>query len=134
MQRNIVSVIVGVVSAVLLFIFVENINSTVHPTSTQVYNDPSATPTAYANQPLTFWLIVLFGWVSGSMCCGFIIKRISKSENQKLPLIAGSLLTLSAIANFLALPHPTWFIVLGLILFIPSTWLGYKLYKLKTNG
>ena len=61
-------------------------------------------------------------------------KVISKNDNEKLPIIAGIILTISAIANFFSLPHPTWFIIVGLIIFIPSTLLGHKLYKLKSNG
>jgi hypothetical protein len=73
--------------------------------------------------------LVLAGWVLGSFLCGFVIKWISKSYNKTLPIIAGSILTLSAVANFFAIPHPIWFIVVGLLSFIPSTLLGFKIYN-----
>ncbi len=135
MKRNIISVVVGLVSAIVVFVIAETINSSLHPTpQTLDYNDSIAVKAFYDNQPLSLWLLVLVGWIIGSALCGFLIKLISKKENQQLPIIAGSILTLSAIANFFSLPHPTWFIIVGLIIFIPSTLLGHKSYKLKTNG
>ena len=135
MKRNIISVVVGLVSAIVVFVIAETINSSLHPTpQTLDYNDSIAVKAFYDNQPLSLWLLVLVGWIVGSALCGFLIKLISKKEKQHLPIIAGSILTLSAIANFFSLPHPTWFIIVGLIIFIPSTLLGHKFYKLKTNG
>lgn len=135
MKRNIISVVVGLVSAIVVFVIAETINSSLHPApQTLDYNDSIAVKTFYENQPLSLWLFVLVGWIIGSVLCGFLIKLISKNDNKKLPIIAGSILTLSAVANFFTLPHPTWFIILGLIVFIPSTLLGHKFYKIQTNG
>jgi len=134
MKRNIISVVVGLVSAIAVFLIAETINSILHPTPpTLDYKDSVAVRTFYENQPLSLWLLVLAGWIIGSALCGYLIKLISKCENKKLPIFAGSILTLSAIANFFSLPHPTWFIIVGLIIFIPSTILGYNSYKFKSN-
>lgn len=135
MKSSIISVVVGLVSAIVVFVIAETINSYLHPApKTLDYNDSIAVKTFYENQPLSLWLFVLVGWIIGSVLCGFLIKLISKNDNKKLPIIAGSILTLSAVANFFTLPHPTWFIIVGLIVFIPSTLLGHKFYKLQTNG
>jgi len=135
MKRNILSVVVGLAVAIITFLIAETINTSFHPAPTNLdYKDSIAVKAFYENQPLSLWLMVLAGWVFGSLFCGLLIKWISKNENIKLPIIAGSILTLSAVANFFSLPHPTWFIVVGLMVFIPCTILGHKLYKIKTNG
>jgi hypothetical protein len=135
MKRNILSVVVGLITAIITFLIVENINGNLHPAPASLeYKDPIAVKAFYENQPLSLWLLVLAGWVIGSLLCGFLIKRISKSDTKNLPIIEGSILTLSAVANFSSLPHPTWFIIVSLLIFIPSTLLGNKLYKLKSNG
>lgn len=135
MKRNILSVVVGLVTAIITFLIAETINGNLHPAPTTLdYKNTIAVRAFYENQPISLWLLVLAGWVIGSLLCGFLIKLISKSDNKKLPIIAGCILTLSAVANFFSLPHPTWFIVVGLLVFIPSTLLGHKLYKLKSNG
>lgn len=135
MKRNILSVVVGLATAIITFLIAETINGNLHPAPTTLdYKNTIAVRAFYENQPISLWLLVLAGWVIGSLLCGFLIKLISKSDNKKLPIIAGCILTLSAVANFFSLPHPTWFIVVGLLVFIPSTLLGHKLYKHKSNG
>lgn len=135
MKRNILSVVVGLATAIITFLIAETINGNLHPAPTTLdYKNTIAVRAFYENQPISLWLLVLAGWVIGSLLCGFLIKLISKSDNKKIPIIAGCILTLSAVANFFSLPHPTWFIVVGLLVFIPSTLLGHKLYKLKSNG
>jgi len=135
MKRNILSVVVGLATAIITFLIAETINGNLHPAPTTLdYKNTIAVRAFYENQPISLWLLVLAGWVIGSLLCGFLIKLISKSDNKKLPIIAGCILTLSAVANFFSLPHPTWFIVVGLLVFIPSTLLGHRLYKLKSNG
>jgi hypothetical protein len=135
MKRNILSVFVGLATAIITFLIAETINASLHPTPTSLdFKDNIAVKTFYENQPLSLWLLVLAGWIIGSLLCGLLIKIISKKDNRKLPIIAGIILTLSAVANFFSLPHPTWFIVVGLIVFIPSTLFGHKLYTVKTYG
>lgn len=135
MKRNILSVVVGLAIAIITFLIAETINASLHPTPANLdFKDSIAVKTFYDNQPLTLWLFVLAGWIIGSLLCGLLIKMISKNENRKLPIIAGIILTLSAVANFFSFPHPTWFIVVGLLVFIPSTLLGHKLFKIKANG
>lgn len=135
MKRNILSVVVGLAAAIVTFVIAETMNASLHPVPASLdFKDNVAVKSFYDNQPISLWLIVLAGWMIGSILCGFIIKLISKSDNKKLPIISGCILTLSAIANFLLLPHPTWFIVVGLLVFIPSTLLGYKVYKLDNSG
>lgn len=135
MKRTLISVLIGLLSAVLTFLIAENINAYLHPAPHNLdFSNKSAVKAFYENQPISLWLLVLAGWIAGSFLCGFLIKWISKNESKTPPLIAACILTLSAIANFFSLPHPVWFIVAGLLVFIPSTLLGHKLYKQKSNG
>ena len=116
MKRNIISVVIGLATAIITFIIAETINASLHPAPTNLdYKDSNAVKAFYENQPLSMWLLVLAGWIIGSLLCGLLIKIITKNDNRKLPIIAGIILTLSAVANFFSLPHPTWFIVIGLI-------------------
>lgn len=135
MKRNIISVVVGLAVAVITFLVVETVNTSLHPVPKNLnFKDNVAVKSFYESQPISFWLLVLAGWIVGSLLCGILIKMISKNENKTLPIIAGIILTLSAVVNFFSLPHPIWFIVFGLIVFIPSTLFGHKFYKINANG
>ncbi len=133
MVRKIISVIVGLISAIIIFVIVESLNSFLHPTPKGLnLNDANIVKEFFANQPISFWLLILFGWILGSLICGFLIAWLSKTDSKVLPIIAGVVLTLSAVANFILLPHPVWFIVVGLLVFIPIVLLGHKL-KIKNE-
>jgi hypothetical protein len=135
MNRNIIAVITGLVSAIVVFLITENLNNALHPLPDDVdLKNPTITKVYYLSLPLSFWLMVLSGWIVGSTLCGYLIRLISKSTHKKLPLIAGLILTLSAIANFTMLPHPTWFVITGLLIFIPSTYIGFDWPALKKYG
>ena len=130
MIRKILSVIAGLAVAILIFLVAETINSSLHPIpSTLDVKDEVAVKAFYENQPLSLWILVLTGWFTGSFLCGLIIQLISRDPRKILPVIAGSILTVSAIINFFSIPHPVWFIVVGLLLFIPAVLLGHQSCK-----
>ena len=135
MKQNILSVVVGLVAAVITFIVIENINMSLYPAPKDLnFKNPEAVKSFMQNQPFMHWLMVLAGWFIGSFICGSLIRLISKSNNKKLPLIAGSILTLSGVLNFVLLPHPTWFIIAGMLIFIPATLIGYYLFNGTQNN
>ncbi len=122
MIRNILAVIVGLVAAVICFVMIEMLNTSLH-------NSGDPTTANLSEQSTRFWLILLFGWMLGSFLAGFIIKKISRSQKLLLPLIAGSILTLSGVANVTMVQHPIWVIIVGLPIFITMTIIGHKLAK-----
>jgi hypothetical protein len=127
MKRNIISVVVGIITAGLIFTIVETINMKLHAFPSEFnHNDKVGLKNHLSNLPLLFWALVLFGWAIGSFTCGLLARAISKSDSIKLPLIAGAILTLTAVINFLSFPHPTWFVIVGLVIFIPMTLFGFK--------
>ena len=128
MIKPILSVLAGVAAAVAIFLIGEQANHALYPTPTGFdFSNTVAVKTFYDNQPLAYWLIVLLVWAVGSFACGAIIKLISKTQKLLLPLIAGGVLTASGVANIFALPHPAWFVVVGLMVFVPSVYAGFWL-------
>lgn len=130
MKRNILSVLAGLVAAIVIFLIAESLAAYLYPYPSGLnFQDKVAMKAFNQQQPLVAWLLVLLGWTLGSFFCGYLIKWISRSNNKTLPLIAGIVLTLSAVSNFYMIPHPTWFVVAGLLVFIPITFLGHRLKK-----
>jgi hypothetical protein len=128
MIKPILSVLAGLAAAVALFLLGEQMNHSLYPTPLGFdFSNAQAVKTFYDNQPLAYWLIALLVWAIGSFACGAIIKIISKSPKPLLPLIAGGILTASGIANIFSLPQPLWFSIIGLLIFLPSVYLGFRL-------
>ncbi len=130
MGRKILAVVVAWIVAVAIMMIVEMGNSIVlAPPGDAVMKDPAALREYMANGPMTAYVIVLVGYILASFVGGFIVTKMSRRESPglSLPIVIGVLLELGMVANILMLPgQPMWFIVVGLLIFIPVTLLGHR--------
>lgn len=126
--RNAAALVAGLVAAIAVFLLAEALNNKLHPL-------PAGTETkaAYAGQPFAFWAVVLIGWGLGSALCGYVIGRVGRRRTAWLPWAAGLALTASGAVNAFSLPHPVWFVVAGLLLFVPAVFAGYAFSKPKPH-
>ncbi len=125
MKRNILSIVVAIVAAVITFTIIEQLIHFVYPFPQGMDPGNMEQINEYLRElPNLYWGLVIVGWVIGSALAGFLIKKISRSTSMILPLIVGVVLTLAGIANILAFQHPAWFVVCTLLVFIPSVLAG----------
>jgi hypothetical protein len=130
MLRKIIGAIAGIVAAMLIFMVFEKINSGRFPLPPGVDPADHEAVTAYAQTlPSSTFITLLAGWATGSFICGLLIRIISKSADKIPAYIAGLFLTTAAIVDLILLPHPMWFIVAGIVVFIPMTLLGHAAYR-----
>jgi hypothetical protein len=127
MAQRILSVLAGVIAAVIIFFIFEGVNGAFFPPKDSFdYKDPQQMKEYMKALPTAAFLLLLLGYVVGSVVCGIVVRKISKVENYRLAYIAGGLLTLAWVYNFMNIPHPVWVVVIGLLLFVPSVILGYR--------
>lgn len=62
---------------------------------------------------------VLGSWAVGALMGGAIATLLAERQRIGPAVAVGGLQTLLAAAQFAMIPHPTWFVVLGLSLFLP---------------
>ncbi len=130
MARRILAVFAGLITAMATFLIIEQIGSVVYPPPTGLnFEDKAAMKLFMESRPLGAYIIVIAGWLLGSLEAGFICHRISKHEGTLLPAILGGLLTASAVVNFYLLPHPAWFVVVGIVMFVPAVFMGWTLSR-----
>lgn len=128
MGRNILAVLVGLVAAMATFFLAEQIGHSIFPMPTGLnMEDKAALKTFMESLPIGAYLLVFGGWLFGSLEAGFIAQKISQQQNNLLPIIIGSILTASGALNFYLIPHPMWFVIAGLVVFIPSVVVGWNL-------
>lgn len=126
MVRRFLSVILGFVIAIVTFSVAEWFGRLIYPTPEKFDgNDINAIREFISRLPVGAFLIVAFGWILGSFFAGFAEKTISREPGLLLPAIIGILLTTAAAINFLIIPQPRWFVVLGLLIFVPAAVLGH---------
>ena len=111
--RSVAAVIAGFVAASAVMMLIESVNRHVlYPEVGKLaegMTDKEAIRALLASAPVGALLVVLLGWVLGSLLGGFLAAWIGWNAPVAHALVLGGLLTLAGIANNLMLPPPAWF-------------------------
>lgn len=134
--RSVLAVIAGFVAASLVMILIETINGRVlYPELGKVaegMTDQEALRAVMASAPVGALMVVLVGWVLGSLLGGFLAAWIGRNAPVANALILGGLLTLAGVVNNLMLPPPAWFWIATLVVFLPAAYIGARLVPRKS--
>ena len=129
--RSILAVIVGFVAASVVMLIVEMINGGVlYPElgkAAEGMTDREQFRALMASAPTGAFLVVLVGWVLGSLLGGYVVARIGRNAPIPHALVLGVCLSLAGIANNMMFPPPVWFWIVSLVVFIPAAWAGARL-------
>lgn len=130
MGRKILALVVGLITAWAVILIVEMVATRVwHTPNNLEYMTRAEMSTYFASMPVAAYVVVLIGYLLGSFAGGFIVTKMSRRESpgMTLPIVIGAILTLGAILNFVLLPgQPIWFMIVGLLIFIPVSVIGHK--------
>ena len=133
MIRSIVAVFVGFIVASVVMMTVETINGKIlYPELGKQgaeVRDMEGMKKLMANAPVGALVVVLFGWVLGSIAGSWVTTLIKRKPPAVHALILGGFLTLAGIVNNLMMPPPLWFWVATFCIFLPATYLGSKLVR-----
>ena len=129
--RSILAVIAGFVAASAVMMALETVNGRfLYPELGKLaegMTDREAIRALLANAPVGAFLVVLLGWVLGSLVGGFLAAWIGWNAPVPHALILGGLLTLAGFANNLMVPPPVWFWITSLVVFLPAAYAGARL-------
>jgi hypothetical protein len=127
--RGILAVVVGFIVASAVMMCVEFANGQlIYPAlgrAAEGLTDRDAVRQVMAAAPVGAFLVVMAGWILGSLAGGFVAAKITTVAPMRHAIITGALLTLGGVANNLMLPPPAWFWI-GVGVFLPSAWFGGK--------
>jgi hypothetical protein len=121
------AVLAGVGVAMGIVFAVERISTSLYPLppSTDA-SDPDAMRAVMTRLPRAALLVVLLGWGLATAAGAWIAARVG-GRRQGPAWTVGVVLLAAAVFNMLELPHPLWFWVVGVALFLPAAWLGGRL-------
>ena len=129
--RSVVAVVAGFVLASVIMTAVEFVNGHhVYPELGKMaegMTDREAIRQLLASAPAGALLVVILGWILGSLAGGFAAAWIGRRSPVGHSLVLGGLLTLAGIANNLMIPPPLWFWIAGLVVFLPAAYAGGRL-------
>ena len=128
--KSIAAVIAGFVAASVVMMIVEMINGRVlHPglaKAAEGVTDRDVMRGIMAAAPVSAFLVVLAGWILGSLIGGWLAALIAGRSGVTHGLVVGALLTLAGCANNLMIPPPLWFWVVGVLVFLPASYVGAR--------
>lgn len=127
MLRDILAGIAGVAIAVAIVFLGDELSHMLYPFPADVDpNDADALRTYIATVPIAGFLIVMGGWVLGTFVGAVVAGRIGTTKAWVYPTIVGGLVFAATTATLIAIPHPLWFSILGLLAILASARLAWK--------
>jgi hypothetical protein len=87
-------------------------------------DDQAAWAEFLAQAPASMFLLVLLAHGGGAFVAGWATAKMARVATLAFALAAGALFLAAGIANLMMIPHPLWFSILDLVLYLPAAWLG----------
>jgi hypothetical protein len=129
------SLIIGVLVGVIIILMMEFIGQLAFPIPPNFDVSSTENLSEYIKEaPLGALLFVIFGWATGSFGGGFMAALIAKEDLLRRSILTGIVLMAMGLANLLSIPHPFWFWILGLSVFLPFAYWGGKIVEKYRNN
>jgi len=127
MLRNVLAALAGFIVALLVIAGVQYISSILFPMPEGIDLQSAEEIRQWVETlPIAALFLVLLSYALGSFLGGMAIGIIAKNKAVAIAIGVGILLTLAGISNLLVIPHPLWFTVINLVLYVPLTIFGAK--------
>jgi hypothetical protein len=145
-----IAVLGGLVVAFAVILLIEMAGHAIWPPPSDVdVSDLGELGAALEGAPVGSLLFVLLAWTLGTGCGAWVAARLvgptlsaaraifsaigmgrasAQLEPGPMPmidaLVVGTILMFAGVSNLVMLPHPVWFNVVGVVVFLPSAWIG----------
>ena len=132
MLRDILAGIAGIVVAVAIVFLSEKLSHTMYPMPVSI--DPTDTEElrAYiAAMPLGAFLMLMGGWSVATFVGAVVADRIGTAKAWIFPTVIGGFMFAATTANLIVIPHPHWFTAVSLIAILASSWLAWRVSKIR---
>jgi len=89
--------------------------------------NPEAMKNLIASAPVGALLLVVLAYAVGSFGGGWLAARLAPKSHILHGMIVGGLLMAAGIMNLLMLPHPLWFWIVSVAVYLPAAYAGARL-------
>lgn len=126
-RGSVIPVWAGSLVAGLLVWVMELLGSLIYPPlSGMSSDDPATVKAAMANLPAGALILVLLGWIVGTFVGAWITALRADRAPIGHGLVLGGFFLVGAVLNMLMIPHPVWFWIVGMAIFLPAAFFGAK--------
>ncbi len=125
MKRRVAGVIVGLVAGFLAVSLIESLSSLIYPPPADLdFGNSEAVRAFISDLPIPAFLIVLAAHAGGALIGGFVCAAMVRERWPAGSLMVGSVLLIGGAVILLRIPHPIWFSIADLILYLPTAVVG----------
>lgn len=116
-MRNVLAVLAGLVMFFLIVTTWQGVAmQQAYPLPAWDPNDPDSIRQVFGGMPAGAFGLLLVGYALATACGGAIAGAIG-ARPRVCALVVGGFTLLAGVLNFMALPHPAWVVVVGVLLF-----------------
>lgn len=127
MGRRILAVIGGLVVGMGFVFAAEAVGQAFYPAPAGLSPDNREAFAAFlASLPAGAFVMVLFAHLLGSLAGAAVATLVSGRSSLFPGVIVGALLLVGGIMNVAMIPHPLWFVILDLALYLPVAYLSAR--------
>jgi hypothetical protein len=125
MLRNIVSVVAGIIASAVLIAIVEVISHKIYPPPTGIdFNNKEVLKELMNTMPKGALLMVILAHAIGTFGGGVVTALIATEKRIMFSAITGGVVLIMGIVNLIMLPHPVWFAIADILVYIPFAYFG----------
>ena len=134
MGRQLIAIVVGLAGGGLAIMLIEALSSLCYPPPEGLTRDDKQALIQFIQGlPVGAFLFVLAAHSGGSGLRGLLSPLILRRRGYTSAAIVGVLFLIGGILNALSIPHPVWFTVVDLLLYLPLALLGCRLAPVGTE-
>lgn len=128
-MKRILAVLAGCVIGILFIFLGEALSHALYPPPPNLDpNDLEQLKNMMEQAPKAALAIVLLSAFIGSLVGGIIASTIYK-KGAKAAVIVGAVFTVLGGINLIAIPHPLWFTLCGLLVYLVGSYSGFLIYS-----
>ena len=124
----ILSILAGLLAGAITVYLVEMVGHSIYPPPEGFdFDDPEQLKELMNIMPLGALVFVIVGWATGALLAGFTSTAILIEKRIMGALITGGAFMMFGLAMLIMIPHPTWFAIAGMAVYLPSAYIGGKI-------
>lgn len=127
--RGFAAVMMGLIVAFVVTFAIELINNRIYPLTLPPgadYHDRSAMNLAKSRLPAMALVMVCAEWLLAALAGSWLATRVARGDHRPAWFL-GVLLVAGAVNNLREFPHPAWFWMAGLFLYVMGIGLGARI-------
>lgn len=135
MLNRLTSVLAGCAAGIAVIFVMEFISHAIYPLPEGMDpNNPESLKLIMANAPIGALIMVLLAGFLGGFAGGIVAAFVDRNNATKRALAVGIVLTVLGIINLFMIPHPIWFMLINVLVYIGGALLGSLLIKPKKHA